>query len=127
MSESDGSWIIGVYTPNVDTACAFLLSILGQNKIQEGANHFIFSSKEAASPVITEGKEHILAGPRLLALPQRERRQARVRQQEPQSERELFGGSLRLPEVSMLKENPGLDSRGFLCGFIKMVLAALMF
>ena len=65
-----------------------------------------------------EGKEHILAGPRVLALPQRERLEARVRQQEPQRERELLGGSLRLREVSILKETLGLCSRGFLYSLI---------
>jgi|GEM_PF-4881344 len=35
VSESSGLRITGVYTPNVGTTCFFLLSNLGQNKIQE--------------------------------------------------------------------------------------------
>ena len=49
--------------------------------------------------MITDGKERILAGPRELAVLQPERREARLRQQEPRRERELLRRGGRALEV----------------------------
>lgn len=58
----------------------------------------------------------MLAVRRLLAQLQGERCRGELRQQEPQRERQLLGFRGLRREVPTLKENPGLQSRGFLYG-----------